>query len=62
MAERLREEFDLEPTLILGHSGIFEVAVNGRVVSKKTRDGFPGTEEAVQAVARALELGACGPA
>ena len=62
MAERLREEFDLEPTLILGHSGIFEVAVHGRVVSKKALNGFPVTEESVQAVARALEVDGRGTA
>lgn len=39
---------------MVGHSGIFEVAVNGKVVSAKTRGNFPTTDEVVTAVSRAV--------
>lgn len=41
----------MEATLIPGSGGIFEVAVDGRVVAKKTYDGFPTPEAVVAAVA-----------
>ena len=50
----LKEKLGLEAQLIVGHSGIFEVAVDGNVVASKTRAGFPSPEEAVDAVSRAL--------
>ncbi len=53
----LREELDVEATLIPGHGGIFTVAVDGAVVARKTWDGFPDTEEIVRAVAKALGPG-----
>lgn len=51
----LREEFELEAELIRGHGGIFEVAVDGAVVAKKTWQGFPTEEEIVASVAKVLE-------
>ncbi len=54
MAEVLKEKLALDAELIVGHSGIFEVAVNGNVVASKTRSGFPTPEEIVDAVERAL--------
>ena len=50
----MKEELDLDAELLVGHSGIFEVAVNGTVVASKTRSGFPTPEEVVDAVAKAL--------
>jgi len=50
----LKEELDVEATLVKGHSGIFEVAVAGKVVAAKGRAGFPSESEVVDAVSRAL--------
>ena len=52
--ERLREELGVESRLIVGRGGIFEVAVGGRVVARKTFDGFPDEETIVRDVARAM--------
>jgi predicted Rdx family selenoprotein len=38
----------------VGSNGIFEVAVDGRVVASKTRSGFPEDEDVVNAVSRTL--------
>ncbi len=54
MAAALKDALDVEAELIVGSNGIFEVAVDGRVVASKTRSGFPEPHEAVDAVARAL--------
>jgi len=43
---------------VKGHSGIFEVAVGGKVVASKGRLGFPSPEEIVEAVSRALDSAA----
>ncbi len=40
--------------MIAGHGGIFEVAVDGVVVAKKTWQGFPEEAACVGDVARAL--------
>ena len=40
--------------MIPGGRGIFEVAVDGQVVAKKTLDGFPTPEACVESVSRAL--------
>lgn len=50
----LREEFGVEARLIKGRGGVFEVAVDGHVVAKKTFDGFPMEDQIVQAVAAVL--------
>lgn len=55
MAAALKEELDVEPELMTGPSGSFEVAVNGRAVARKTSLAFPTEHEVVDAVARALE-------
>lgn len=44
----------MEATLVKGHSGIFEVAVEGKVVASKGLLGFPSPEDVVEAVSRAL--------
>lgn len=54
MADALREQLSVEPKLIPGSRGIFEVAVAGRVVAKKSIDGFPTSERCVDAVREAL--------
>ena len=45
----------MESQLIPGSGGIFEVAVEGKVVAKKSRDGFPTDEDVVKAVGSALK-------
>jgi predicted Rdx family selenoprotein len=44
-----------EVELIKGHSGIFEVKVDGVVVSKKTWMGFPEDEDVLTAVAAVVK-------
>lgn len=46
----------MEPELKKGRNGIFEVAVEDRVVAKKTFFGFPTERDIVDAVAK--EIGA----
>jgi selenoprotein W-related protein len=48
----LREALDIDVELIKGRGGIFEVAVDGTVVVKKTLSGFPD-EAAIVAAVRA---------
>ena len=50
----MKEELGVEAELHKGHSGIFEVAVHGKVVASKGRSGFPSDQEVVDAVAAAL--------
>ncbi len=50
--ERLREELGIEARMVRGHGGIFEVAVDGAVVARKSFDGFPTNDAIVAAVAR----------
>jgi predicted Rdx family selenoprotein len=40
--------------LLKGSGGIFEVAVDGRVVSKKDLGKFPSEQDVVDAVSKAL--------
>jgi hypothetical protein len=39
---------------VKGQSGIFEVAVNGKVVASKGRTGFPSEQEMLDGVSKAL--------
>jgi hypothetical protein len=45
----------VDSELKVGHSGIFEVAVNGKPVVKKETFVFPTEKDIVEAVARELE-------
>ncbi len=45
----------METELIPGSGGIFEVAVNGKVVAQKGLSGFPSEQEVVKAVGAALK-------
>ena len=53
-ADGLREALGIEAVLVRGHSGRFEVEVDGRVVLAKGTGSFPSTRDVVEAVARAL--------
>ena len=55
--EVLRERSGVEAVLVKGSGGIFEVAVDGRVVAKKTAFGFPSNDEIVTAVRAATSPG-----
>lgn len=44
----------MEVELIKGSGGIFEVAVDGRVVAAKRLGAFPTEQDVVEAVGRAL--------
>jgi hypothetical protein len=50
----LKREFDVDAALVKGHSGIFEVAVAGKVVASKGRSGFPSEQEILDGVSKAL--------
>jgi selenoprotein W-related protein len=56
----LKEELGVDALLLKGHSGIFQVEVDGKVVASKGRDGFPTPEAVVDAVAKALPATARG--
>ncbi|MGO9830092.1 MAG: Rdx family protein [Myxococcaceae bacterium] len=53
-AEALREALGVQAVLVRGHSGRFEVEVNGTVVLAKGKGGLPTPRDVVEAVARAL--------
>ncbi len=53
----LKKNLGLEAELVVGSSGIFEVAVDGRVVAKRNLIGFPSEQEIVKAVAAATGEG-----
>ena len=53
-AEALQASLGVEPTLIAGSGGIFEVKVNDAVVCRRTREYFPDASDVVAAVAPAL--------
>ena len=50
----LKEELDVDAELILGHGGVFKVAVDDRIVAERSSWRFPSEEEIVDAVAKAL--------
>lgn len=55
MAALIHSRVGANPELIEGGRGEFTVWVNGVVVAKKTPDGFPTDDEAVDGVLRALK-------
>lgn len=56
-ASSLKAELGIEPKLLSGKGGIFEVAVDGNVVAKRTRDSFPDEKAIVAAVKMVLKTG-----
>lgn len=54
MAVALKDDLEVEAELVQGSGGIFEIAVNGKVVASKGRAGFPTEKDVVDAVSRAL--------
>jgi len=51
LAARIREEFGVEPQLVKGDNGIFDVVVDGRLVFSKFETGrFPEDQEVLDAL------------
>jgi selenoprotein W-related protein len=49
LAARIRQEFGLEPELIKGANGVFDVAVDGKLVYSKDQTGrFPDESEVIE--------------
>ena len=55
MADLLKEELDIETTLIKGARGEFSVRVDGVMVIEKRGDDFPMPERCVDAVSRIID-------
>lgn len=53
-AAAIKEEFGMTAELVPAKGGIFEVAVDGAVVAKRSRGNFPDESAIVAAVAQAL--------
>jgi len=51
----LKHALQVEAKLVVGSSGIFEVAVDGEVVATRSAQGFPSEQDIVDAVGEALE-------
>jgi selenoprotein W-related protein len=51
----LKDQLGIELELIKGGGGVFEVAVDGAVVARKSMAGFPSDEDIVRAVRKATE-------
>ncbi len=51
MAARIKQEFAVEPRLIEGDNGIFDVKLDGRMIFSKHKTGrFPEHEEVLSAL------------
>ena len=51
MAADIRQALSIEPELVKGANGIFDVAVDGKLVFSKHRDArFPGADEIIRSL------------
>lgn len=51
MAAEIRQALGIEPELVKGAGGIFDIAADGKLVFSKHRAGrYPGTDEILQAL------------
>jgi selenoprotein W-related protein len=48
VADLLKKEFEIEPELIKGSGGIFDVKVNGSLIYSKRKTGFFPTEDEIR--------------
>jgi selenoprotein W-related protein len=49
LAARIREAFGVEPQLVKGDDGVFDVVADGRLVFSKHQAGrFPGEDEVLE--------------
>lgn len=56
MAAAIEEEFDVSPELIQGSGGVFDVAVDGKLIFSKHETGrFPNSNEEVLDKIQALK-------
>lgn len=53
-ADALKQELEVDVEFVKGSGGIFEVAVDGRVVAKKALGHFPSEQDVVEAVSKAM--------
>jgi selenoprotein W-related protein len=54
-AAALKDELGIDATIIPGKGGIFQVALGETILTKRTRDHFPGAAEIVEIVRTATE-------
>ena len=53
MAAEIRQALGVEPELVKGANGIFDIAADGVLIFSKHRDGgFPGAGEIIEAIRR----------
>jgi selenoprotein W-related protein len=52
-AAALRQHLALDPVLVPGKGGIFQVKLGDRIVASRSKGHFPGTDEIVAAVTAA---------
>ena len=51
MAAEIRQALGIEPELLKGANGIFDVAADGKLLFSKHRDGrFPDADEIIQSL------------
>jgi selT/selW/selH-like putative selenoprotein len=51
LAAEIRQAFGLEPELVKGGTGMFDVAADGKLVFSKHREArFPSAEEIIQSL------------
>ena len=55
MAAILKDELDIDATLIKGARGEFSVRVDGEIVIEKRGDDFPMPQRCVDAVSRRID-------
>lgn len=53
-AAGLKQHLNVDVELIRGSNGIFEIAVDGRVVASKGAAGFPSEDQVTKAVREAM--------
>lgn len=54
-ATAIKETLGIDVALFKGTGGIFKVEKSGEVITKRTREHFPNTEEIVEAVKATLK-------
>jgi selenoprotein W-related protein len=50
IAAALKEVLHVDAKVVPGKGGIFNISVEGKVVAKRTREGFPSKEQVIKAV------------
>ena len=56
MAAEIKQALGVEPELVKGANGIFDVAADGELVFSRHRDNrFPGAQEIIEAIRRSSQ-------